>query len=214
MDFIFDPSLVLYLPLYELDGASFMSKDAYGHLCTVTGALWTSQGRDFDGIDDSITLPTAFDSLTDLTLEAWLLCNNAAVDYHPFGFYKDDNNRFVPYFHPANGITNVIVVGGNAYDVVSNDIAVEGQWYHIACLLGTGGMLLYVDGVLQTDTDANTLSFADLGGMTEVTFGKWKVADAAHPWDGYIGEVRLYNRRLTPLEVQHNYLATKWRYQK
>ena len=75
-------------------------------------------------------------------------------------------------------------------------------------------MLLYVDGVLQTDTDANTLSFADLGGMTEVTFGKWKVADAAHPWDCYIGEVRLYNRRLTPLEVQHNYLATKWRYQK
>ena len=86
MDFIFDPSMVLYLPLYELDGASFMSKDAYGHLCTVTGALWTSQGRDFDGIDDSITLPTAFDSLTDLTLEAWLLCNNAAYDYHPFGF--------------------------------------------------------------------------------------------------------------------------------
>ena len=56
MDFIFDPSLVLYLPLYQPDGASFASRDAYGHLCTVTGALWTPQGRTFDGADDIIDL--------------------------------------------------------------------------------------------------------------------------------------------------------------
>ena len=30
---------------------------------------------------------------------------------------------------------------------------------------------------------------------------------------GLIGEVRIYRRALTPTEVQHNYLATKWRYQ-
>ena len=41
MGFIFDPSLVLYLSLWKLDGDSFMSKDAYGHLCTVTGALYS-----------------------------------------------------------------------------------------------------------------------------------------------------------------------------
>jgi len=50
-DFIFDPSLVLYLPLYQLDGWAFMSRDAYGHLCSVTGAKWTPQGRDLDEQD-------------------------------------------------------------------------------------------------------------------------------------------------------------------
>ena len=29
---------------------------------------------------------------------------------------------------------------------------------------------------------------------------------------GIIGEIRIYNRALTPGEIQHNYLATKWRY--
>ena len=35
----------------------------------------------------------------------------------------------------------------------------------------------------------------------------------AELWNGLIDEVRIYNRALTPLEIQHNYLATKWRYQ-
>src|SRR3990167_8107213 len=35
----------------------FLSDDAYGHLCTRTGALWTPQGYSFDGVDDKITIP-------------------------------------------------------------------------------------------------------------------------------------------------------------
>ena len=70
MNFIFDPYLVLYLPLYELDGASFMSKDAYGHLCTVIGALWRPNGRYFDGIDDRIDLGIALLGNAN-TLEIW-----------------------------------------------------------------------------------------------------------------------------------------------
>ena len=54
MDFIFDPSLALYLPLYELGGASFMSRDKHGHLCSVTGASPVFRGYSFDGTDDRI----------------------------------------------------------------------------------------------------------------------------------------------------------------
>ena len=42
MEFIVDPYLVLHLPLSELDGKSFMSRDAYGHL----GAWVTTIRRD------------------------------------------------------------------------------------------------------------------------------------------------------------------------
>src|SRR3990167_5915362 len=57
-EFGLDPSLVLYLPLWKKDGSSFMSDDAYGHLATVTGATWGSQGRTFDGVDDLIEANT------------------------------------------------------------------------------------------------------------------------------------------------------------
>src|SRR3990172_13167350 len=71
--FIYDPSLVFYVPLYELDGTTFQSKDAYGHLCTVTGALWRPQGRDFDGTDDVISAPdhNALDITGTVTLISW-----------------------------------------------------------------------------------------------------------------------------------------------
>ena len=58
-DFVFDPSLVLSLPLWKLDGAKIRSEDAYGHLCTAYGALWRPAGRWFDGINDYIGIPSS-----------------------------------------------------------------------------------------------------------------------------------------------------------
>jgi len=59
MDLVFDPSLVLYVPLYKLDGEQFMSKDGYGHLCRTspnpaTAPDWRRNGRDFNGLTDYV----------------------------------------------------------------------------------------------------------------------------------------------------------------
>ena len=37
-------------------------------------------------------------------------------------------------------------------------------------------------------------------------------ANRNYYFKGLIGDVRVYNRALTPLEIQRIYLATKWRY--
>ena len=81
-----DPSLVLYLPLYKLDGASFMSRDAYGHLATVTGALWRPNGRYFDGVDDHIIVPhhASLDITDAITIEAW-----CKFTFNNYGIYID-----------------------------------------------------------------------------------------------------------------------------
>jgi len=54
--FIYDPTLVLYLPLRELDAGKtpgyFTSRDHYGHLVTRRGAIWTPSGCYFNGTDD------------------------------------------------------------------------------------------------------------------------------------------------------------------
>jgi hypothetical protein len=55
-DFILDPSLALYLPLWKKDGSVIASEDRHGHSCTVTGPVWRPQGRAFDGTDDYIAI--------------------------------------------------------------------------------------------------------------------------------------------------------------
>jgi len=70
MDFIRDTNLILFLPLYELDGATIRDKSAYGRSCPVTGAAFGSQGRLFDGSDDQIDCGVIGQPLD--TVEMWL----------------------------------------------------------------------------------------------------------------------------------------------
>jgi hypothetical protein len=59
-----DPGLVFHLPLFEKDGASFMSKDARGQLCTANGTVWRVEGRYFNGADNFISLNNSFSSVS------------------------------------------------------------------------------------------------------------------------------------------------------
>src|SRR3972149_6505876 len=100
--FQYDPSCVLYLPLYELDGASFASRDAYGHLCTVTGATWGLQGRTFNGTSDWINCGTSSILVPpQITLEFWLyITESGAMTYaiaERRGYGGESNGYFV--FH-------------------------------------------------------------------------------------------------------------------
>ena len=74
MEYISDPDMVLYLPLSRMDGASFMSRDAYGHTGTKIGALWTPQGTSFDGAYDIITVPDSdiFHGMNGLSVLGWI----------------------------------------------------------------------------------------------------------------------------------------------
>jgi len=190
-----------------------MSRDAYGHLCTVTGAVWQLNGSNFDGVDDIISLPLSFDTLTDLTLEAWI---NNPLDGDSvgmvWGFYKDATHRIGIFTDRTGGAITAELYIGSVKDVSSDAAPVADTWYHVVVLLGTGGIKMYVDTVAQADTDTSTLSFADIAGMTEAQLGKYVVADTANVWKGKIGEARLYSRRLSVVEITHNYGVTKWRY--
>ena len=212
MDFIFDPSLVLYLPLYKLDGASFMSRDAYGHLCTVTGAVWTPQGRDFDGNDDYITQATFLDTMPSaLTIEMWAKAQGGAGTERPL-FQKENvigQDRIWASIAGANNTLWFSTEGGNlgAKSVNGGDLSLD-AWYHLVSIYEAGKALkCYVNTVESTGATADTI-----GDGTAEDFYIGNVWAKNLAWDGLIPEVRIYNRALTPLEIQHNYLATKWRY--
>ena len=213
MDFVFDPSLVLYLPLYQLDGASFVSKDAHGHLCSVTGALWRPNGRYFDGTDDSISCGN--DSVLDFTtqnftLEVWArlseltshkcLVVRGVENVSGYSFRIPNNERL--WMETAQS-------GVRQSNYTAVDQVVANQWYHLVAIRSGTLAIFYRDtenialeaaaAIVNPATNTNNFIVGDESGIS---------FDMA----GDIGEVRVYNRALTPLEIQHNYLSTKWRY--
>jgi len=208
-EFVFDPSLVLYLSLYESDGASFMSRDKHGHLGTATGAFWTAGGRYFDGIDDKIAITdhSSFTNLCPLTVEAWTYAKSGGID----GRVIDKNNTTLGVYVSSG--SNCYQAWRNcattaAYSRSNNNTLILNSWVHyVAVLTADLYWLLYLNGEeisYQTKQQGVGALTSDTG---DLVIGN-KAAQAT-PWDGLIREVRVYNRALTPLEIQHTYLATK-----
>ena len=209
--FIRDPSLVLYLPLYKLDGASFMSKDAYGHLCTVTGALWGITGRTFDGDDKITILNTGFDpAATGFTWMAWANANALDADRSLITFHNPDHqlrydsgDDFFELQLKADGAWN--------YTKYSQANPSTSTWYNVAGvadLTGSPSASIYVNGIVG-DT---TASFTTIDATVTPDVYLGCTTGSGRYWKGYIGEVWIYNRALSAAEIQHNHRVTKWRY--
>ena len=203
---------VLYLPLYKLPRDSFLSRDAYGHLCTVTGALWRLNGRSFDGTDDTIlsaTVPTT--AINNWTIVAWLNPANLAQISMVVCNGLDDGVTGDGY---AFGVGNGAGAAGNKLQGLLPGVSfldsgytfpAANRWYFVVMLRDAGVIKFFVDLIQTPNTFTNipiTPTEFRIGSQTGVRF-----------FNGLVGEVCIYNRALTPLEIQHNYLATKWRYQ-
>jgi len=228
MEYIKDASLVFDLPLYELDGSSFMSRDAYGRDCTDIGALWTPRGRTFDGTDDYLIVGAVSDfnfihddmvfsvgiwvKLTDYTAGGLqVFCDSCSGSSSSTGiiFYYSgtlDNIIFYAYTSLGLGLRTVEIIS-------SSNIIADNDWHYVLVTGdGTNGAL-YVDGVVDTGVTETITNRADAGNTSfPLMIGAYNEAPAGGELTGSIGEFRIYSRCLNPLGGQHNYLATKERY--
>jgi len=221
MDFIFDPSLVLYLPLHSLDGAPFQSKDAYGHLCTRTGAIWTPRGHSFDGADDKIDCgeKAQFRGMSAATWITWFkhgggeiqhLISKLASGHYTYQFYMGDDDKFNFNLWSSDTGNFITHVSDNAYS--------DTDKFYCAITTWDGGLTsaslsLMVDGQLVDVTGSSNGTFT---GMNNDAYGNLNVGadptNATKALNGILGEVWLFARALTLIERQNLYLATKWRY--
>jgi hypothetical protein len=209
MNFILDSSLVLHLPLYELDGASFASSDSHRYPCTVTGAIWKPDGRYFDGTDDKITVPhqSTLDITEGITLEVWVRPDRVTGEQDIF--VRDWGDSTYPYQLIISGSSYIFrdYSSGSWHSCSSGSgVAVAGRWQHVVGTYNKVNMRLFVD-LREATPAAYTSSLAV--NNTPLYIGS---LNGSNPTEGLVGEARLYNRPLNPQEIQHNYLATKWRY--
>ena len=208
--FINDSSLVLNLPLYELLGSSFLSRDAYGHLVTVTGTALTPQGRAFNGTSDLMTI--AHDSTLkpdQYTVEIWLKPDADVSIYRDIitSIQNGDGNLQGYHIRVDQGTGRVLARSGSGTlnSVVTGNTINDNSWHHVVAVLNTSNLTLYQEGVLVNQTARRPGIYYD---SSDPRIGH------QYGWfKGVIGEIRIYNRALTPQEIQKNYLTTKARYQ-
>ena len=137
----------------------------------------------------------------------WLGKGNSGQQEYTFRMYGLDNtdsrqNRTSFYmFSPAGGLG----AGSHVQEAVA-----PGQWIHYVATVSTGAnqLRLYKDGVLK-DTDVfltGTFAVTPADGTAPLRIG---TRDFASYFNGAIDDLVIYNRVLTPAEVQQLYTLPK-----
>jgi len=201
-----DPSLVLSLPLRQLDGASFMSRDAYGHLCTDHSSLWKLDGRLFDGVNDYVDCGNS-DELqnSNMSVSAWIKVPDASTQvpvvskgsgtaatgtgYHFIVYF----NKLYVCWYDGNG-DRILVPKGT----INNNI-----WHHIAFTHDniTNTIYYYINGIEVGTIPATGYTPSSSSYNTDI--GKFSYF--ALYFNGSVSDVRIWSRALSSLEVKRLY---------
>lgn len=202
---------LLYLPLWRSDGSSqFLSSDGHGHLCTVAGALWTPRGRKFNGVADKVDAGiNAYDLgiRQHATFETWanvddlINANNLISDWNV-------NIGIFLRAEQTNGIPTFAVYPNNHRITATGYAVAPRTWFHLVGVMDGANMYLYKDGSL-----IGTTTLGEDIGSSSVNINIGTRGDGVGFVKGSIGEVSIYNRALSAVEVQNHHLATRWRYQ-
>jgi hypothetical protein len=212
--------LVAYYPCESASGVLLPDQSGNGKDATlVTGTLGRS-GYSFGAgkvnkalylavaNQGYVTLPTGLlATACEATVATWVYVNSSVGWQRIFDFGKDTNVYM--FLTPLNLTTNVIrfaiSVGGNSSD---HEQSMDGQaaltpgvWKHVAVVLGPSGGILYVNGAQVGANAAMTLRPADLGNTQNSWIGRSQFSwDPT--FDGNIDELRIYDRALSPAEIQ------------
>ncbi|MBI2592368.1 laminin G domain-containing protein, partial [Candidatus Saccharibacteria bacterium] len=97
-----------------------------------------------------------------------------------------------------------VAIAGADHDVTSNSTSLaDGQWHHFVGTYDGQKLLMYIDGVLQTqdaDSTAGTVTYNNYN----LYFGRQGVSAGAF-YSGVLDEVRFYNRTFSPQEAANLY---------
>ena len=212
----FTQGLVGYWSMDEGNGTTAYDSSGNNNNGGLNGPQWT-QGKvggalSFDGVNDYVNAGNAasLDITQEITVEAWAkyIGNHAkSGDWDQFFVVKSGNYKepFIFGFY-ANQATLYASHDGSAWDweIHSGTYGSTGDsgWHHFAFSIHKDfGAKLYIDGVLKgSDTSTGTLK-------SEPSFNL-EIGRRAYGYryfEGFIDEVRIYNRALSAEEIRFHY---------
>jgi len=194
-------------------GNKIYDRSPYGNIGTIIGATWVRLpsglwALSFDGSDDYIYVPdhSSLDMATVITLELWI---------QPKGDYGSGTNAGIIakpssggpwwiYITRSTGVINAKIRESDTNEQVLNSTKVVSTdtWYFV-CLVANGSTAkLYIN-----TTEEGTVNYDGtlLTNVNSVQVGRQSTAYC----ELIIGEVRIYNRALSALEIQNHFNREK-----
>jgi hypothetical protein len=185
-------------------GTSVADSSGNGNMGTISGATWTTAGKFggalvFNGTNAKVTIPNTslLQLTTAMTLEAWVKPSKVTSVWRDV-IYKGDDN----YFLEASSTNNSRPAGGGTFngsyaDMFGTAALAVNTWTHLAVTYDGATLRLYVNGVqvssrAQTGNLVTSTNPLQIGGNS--IYGSY--------FQGTIDEVRVYNRALSPSEIQ------------
>lgn len=171
---------------------------------------------DFDGINDYVRVPDSETyEVSTGTIKLWFKTDTNFADTSRMNGYligkqaSDGISTFSvvmlgAFHHSDNGGKLLFWIrdsdGSNSISLESPTRLDDGFWHHVACVWGSEGMKLYIDGV-EVASDPYT-GWWD-GNTTDLGIGDILKGGGALPYafDGVIDEVRIYDRVLCDDEI-------------
>jgi len=158
----------------------------------------------FDGVDDLIDVTTGstLDS-TNGSISIWMYQNAYCSDVSICGIISQDDAGFNNDFRINTNPTNNRIVfnvedGIQGYTISSNDAITNNKWTHIVATHGSLGMQMYIDGVLQTDTDTHTGGYNSAG--ANLLIGSHQEVSTRY-FNGKLSQPKIFDRQITEQEV-------------
>ena len=199
--------LVAAFAFNDLAGTAAPDSSGSGNHGVISGATWSpASGKfggalSFDGVNDLVSVPdsASLDLTTAMTLEAWVRPRNLSSGYDTV-LMKEVPSE-LSYALYARGATNRpsawARTGGVSRSAIGTAALALNAWSHLAATYNGSSLVLYVNGAVAA-TRAMTGAMQTSNEMLRIggnaVWGEF--------FDGFIDEVRVYNRALTQPEIQ------------
>ena len=204
-------SLLAAYAFSEGSGTTTADASGKGHTGTLSGATWTNAGKygqalSFNGSTSYVDLGNAADlQLTgSMTVSAWIFATANPPDDGQI-VSKSTGAGWQFKTSPDTGPhTFAVAVSPNSSSNTqrySNTVRALNTWYYVTGVYdATAGTLnIYVNGVLDNGVLSGTVPPSQYNAPANVNVGQ---RGGGYLFQGTIDEVRIYNRALSPAEIQ------------
>lgn len=176
---------------------NFNHSASHGAISYPGGKVGTS-ALGLNGSDTFVQLPPDVANQEEITIALWVYWKGGAVGQHLFDFGNDENeSMFITPNSAGSQLIFVIQHDGAVQQLSANALPVN-KWSHLAVTLDAAGARLYVNGVLENESDAFSLSPLDFKPVLNYV-GRSQSSDPL--FNGNIDDFRLYNYALPPEEI-------------
>jgi len=204
--------LVASYPFSEGAGTTTADHSGNANHGTITAPTWTAQGKfgnalSFNPNSNPVTIVTIPDAATlDLsiagTIEAWVWMSTAGQWNSVLAKGSTNSDQAHNYAMEIDTTNRVLCIlgNGNSSLVVRSATALSNTtFYHVACTWDGATVSLYVNGALNASSDQ---TIAPNGNTSPLYIGQF--GGNSDRFAGTIDEVRIYNRALSPTEIQQD----------